>query len=150
VPVRVEVVTDDAQRLARLAEVEFDPNAIALVESPVELPGQCRGEATIVKENPRRVTLNLRMETAGLVVLADTWDHGWKAYLNGNERPILRTNHAIRGVVAPPGTSTLEFRYEPASFAVGVWLAGFAAIGLVVWGIRRGSPTATLKERQGK
>jgi hypothetical protein len=144
VPARVEVVTDDAQRLAKLAAAEFDPNAIALVESPVELPGQCRGEAKIVNENPRRVTLNLRMETAGLVVLADTWDHGWKAYLNGSERPILRTNHAIRGVVAPPGTSTLEFRYEPASFAVGVWLAGVAAVGLLVWGIPRSSRLTTV------
>ena len=73
------------------------------------------------------------METPGLVVLADLWDKGWQAYLNGKRVPILRANHAIRGVVVPAGSGTLEFRYAPASFAWGLRLAGLAAVALLVW-----------------
>ena len=85
------------------------------------------------QEIPTRVTLSVRMETPGLVVLADLWDKGWQAYLNGQRVPILRTNHAIRGVVVPAGSGTLEFRYAPASFAWGLRLSALAAVVLLVW-----------------
>ncbi len=44
---------------------------------------------------PTRVLLSLQMESPGLVVLADLWDNGWEAYLNGKRLPILRTSHAL-------------------------------------------------------
>ena len=92
-----------------------------------------RGQADIVAEIPTRVTVSVRMETPGLVVLADLWDKGWKAYLNGQPVQILRANHAVRGVVVPAGAATLEFRYEPASFVLGLWLAGAAVVILLGW-----------------
>jgi uncharacterized membrane protein YfhO len=83
------------------------------------------------------------METAGLVVLADLWDEGWRAYLNGRPAPILRVDHAIRGVVVPAGAGSLEFRYSPASFSLGVILAGVGGAALLAWAVVvRFSPTA--------
>ena len=73
------------------------------------------------------------METPGLVVLADNWDKGWRAFYNGNSVPILRANYAIRGVVVPAGSGTLEFICRPAALMVGLWLAGFAAAVLLCW-----------------
>jgi uncharacterized membrane protein YfhO len=74
-------------------------------------------------------------------VLEDHWDPGWHAYLDGKRVPILRTNHALRGVVVPAGVAILEFRYQPASFASGLRLAAGAALVLVGWmaqiGVRR-------------
>jgi hypothetical protein len=133
VPHRVEVVNDAATRLEKLSAPEFDPREIAYVESPVSVPDSCRGAVEVVGALPTRVRLSVRMETAGLVVLADTWDRGWHAYLDGRPQPILRANHAIRGVVVPAGTATLEFRYQPASLAWGLALAALAAISLAVW-----------------
>jgi uncharacterized membrane protein YfhO len=77
--------------------------------------------------------VSVRMETPGLVVLADRWDTGWQAYLNGRRVPILRTNHSIRGVMVPAGSGTVEFRYAPASFVWGLKLAGLAAAALLAW-----------------
>jgi hypothetical protein len=133
VPRRVETVAENKTRLARLAAEDFDPREVAYVESPVHLPGPCRGNASIVEEIPTRIRVSLQMETPGLVVLADLWDQGWQAYLNGQRVPILRANHAIRGVVVPAGSGTLEFRYAPASFAWGLRLAGLAAVALLAW-----------------
>lgn len=133
VPQRVEVVTDDKVRLGKLAASDFDPRAVAYVESQTKLPAACRGTAEIVEEIPTRVKLAVHMETPGLVVLADVWDRGWQAFLNGNNVPVLRVNHALRGVVAPVGNATLEFRYEPASFAWGVRLAGLSVLVMLAW-----------------
>ena len=132
VPQRVETVANDRERLRKLASPQFDPRSVAYVEVPVNLPWNCRGEATIVSEIPTRVTVSINMETPGLVMLADLWDQGWRANLGDKPVPILRTNHAIRGVVVPAGAATLEFRYEPASLAWGLRLAGSAAAILLV------------------
>jgi hypothetical protein len=133
IPRRVETVVENNARLAKLAAEDFDAREVAYVESPVDLPGRCRGTASIVEEIPTRIVVSVRMETPGMVVLADLWDKGWQAYLDGHRVPILRANHAIRGVIVPAGSGTLEFRYAPASFAWGLRLAGLAAVALLAW-----------------
>jgi hypothetical protein len=133
IPRRVETVVEDKARLAKLTAEEFNPREVAYVESPLDLPDPCRGMASIVDEIPTRIRVSVQMETPGLVVLADLWDKGWQACWNGRRVPILRTNHAIRGVVVPAGSGTLEFRYAPASFTWGLRLAGAAGMALLVW-----------------
>jgi uncharacterized membrane protein YfhO len=130
VPQRVAVEADSKTRLEKLSAPDFDPRAVAYVESPVDLPAACRGTVEIANEIPSRVTLAVRMETPGLVVLADVWHRGWRAYLNDKRVTILRANHAIRGVVLPAGNGMLEFRYEPESFAWGMRLSALAALVL--------------------
>jgi uncharacterized membrane protein YfhO len=86
------------------------------------------------------------MASAGLGVLTDLWDKGWRAYLNGKPVPLLRTNHALRGVLLPAGTGTLEFRYEPASYSLGLKLSALGGLTLLVfiassvWRSRRPMP----------
>ena len=85
----MEVVEDDAARLQKMDTPDFDPSAVAYAETPVELPSQCRGTATITSEIPTRVQVAAKWKR-GLVVLADRWDPGWRAYLDGRETRILR------------------------------------------------------------
>jgi hypothetical protein len=133
VPVQVETVGGDQQRLEKLAAVDFNPRQTAYVERLVRLPETCRGAAEIVAEIPSRVTIACEMETRGLVVLADLWDQGWNAYWQGKPVPVLRTNHALRGVVVPAGKGTLEFRYEPMSITWGWRLCGLALVVVLGW-----------------
>ena len=131
VPRRVEMVADRHERLDKLGSMQFDAREVAYVEEPVSLAGESRGEAQITSEMPTRVEVSIKMETPGLLVLSDLWDKGWHAYLNGNRVPILRANHAVRGVVVPAGDGRVEFRYESGSLALGIKLAIAAAIILI-------------------
>ena len=133
VPRRVETVPDEQSQLLKMNTPSFDPRAVALVEEPITLPAECDGTATIEKEIPTQITVTAEMKTPGLVVLTDLWDTGWNASLNGNKVPILRTDHALRGIVVPAGTSRIEFRYEPASLTRGLWCAALGAISLLAW-----------------
>ena len=133
-PERVEVVSDSSARLQRLAAADFDPQRVAFVEEPLDLPTPCAGEAEIVSESPDDVTLRFDMQTAGCLVLADLWYPGWHAFVGDRELPILRVNHALRGVLLPAGSGEIQMRFKPASFALGLKLAIGAAVGLGVWG----------------
>jgi hypothetical protein len=132
-PKSVQTVTNDEAELTALASPQFNPAEIAFVETPVELPADCRGTVQITSETPTHITIAAQMETSGLVVLADRWDKGWRAYWDGRPVPILEANYAIRGVVVPAGNGTLEFIYKPASLILGLWLAAFAAFVLICW-----------------
>jgi len=133
VPRHVKTIEDDRQRLRRLSATDFNPRRIAYVERPISLPPRCRGVTSVVEEFPTRVTISVDMHTAGIVVLADLWDTGWRAYFDGEPVPVLRVNHALRGVLLPAGQGTLHFRYEPASLRLGGLLAGFAALAWGIW-----------------
>jgi hypothetical protein len=133
IPKSVKTIPDARDELKELSSPQFNPAEVAYVESPVKLPAACSGEVKITREIPTRITMSVRMETPGLVVLADNWDKGWHAGYNGKPAQILRANYAVRGVIVPAGNGTLEFIYRPASLILGLWLAGFAAIVLSCW-----------------
>jgi hypothetical protein len=133
IPKSVQTVTNDEAELTDLASPQFNPANVAFVETPVELPADSRGTVQITSETPTHITIAAQMDTPGMVVLADRWDKGWRAYWDGRPVPILRANYAIRGVIVPTGNGTLEFIYQPASLILGLWLAGFAAMVLLGW-----------------
>ncbi len=133
VPQHVECIPNSDARLRKLSSPDFNPRELAVVESDVILPAQCRGSVEITSENPTHLVLALRMEGSGLVVIADHWDRGWRAYLSGKPVPLLRVNHALRGVVAPNGNSTLELGYQPVSFVWGIRASWVAGAILLLW-----------------
>jgi hypothetical protein len=150
VPRQVETVENDKKRLEKMASPKFDARNVAYTESQVDVPSLCTGSAQIVNEIPTRVTLSLQMQTPGLVVLADLWDKGWHAYLDGRPVPILRVNHAVRGVTAGAGAKTLEFRYEPASFTWGMRLCLSTLFVLSIWlGIVVKAPKGVTQKGKG-
>lgn len=134
VPASVIAVESDTERLSAIASPDFDPRRVAYVERGVSLPGYIAGSAAIISETPTEIVIAADMQTVGLLVLSDLWDAGWHARIDrGAELEILRTNHAIRGVILPAGRSSIRFYYSPASF----WRGLFFAIGslclLMAW-----------------
>jgi hypothetical protein len=133
VPKRVEAVPNDTVALRKLALPTFDAREVAYVDANFSMWGTIRGNAEIKEEIPTRIVVDAQMQTPGLLVLADNWDKGWRAYVNGNRTPIARTNYSIRGVVLSAGSSTVEFRYEPTMLAFGNSLAVAAIASLLAW-----------------
>src|SRR5262249_10541651 len=107
---------------------------------------QGRDRASIVKYSAEGVTLRIEAACPGLLVLPDTYFPGWKASVNGKDRTIYPTDGAFRGVTVPEGTSSVEFRYEPRVFSIGIVLAMVALAGVIGIGVgtwwRRRSATA--------
>jgi hypothetical protein len=134
VPRHVEEISDPQLRLQLLAQPDFDPQDVAYVESPIPQFNQpAQGTVRIAHELPSHITIEFDMQSPGMIVLSDLWDSGWKARINGIETPVLRANHAFRGVIVPAGKGILQYDYEPASFFDGLWIAIGAAAILAIW-----------------
>ncbi len=59
---------------------------------------------------------------------------GWKAYIDGIERPIQRVNYFFRGIPISKGIHTVEMVYQPVMFYTGFWISFITLAGLLaIW-----------------
>jgi hypothetical protein len=92
-----------------------------------------QSEPTIASYRPNSVEIKVRSAGAGLLVLNDAYDQGWRAQVDGVEAPILRVNGLFRGVfVRSAGVHQVRFYYLPKSFVRGgLW--SLLLLGYLVW-----------------
>jgi len=117
----------------------YDPHEVAWVNRSdlaairPELSGQSPGKSESVSisyPSPQRATLEVTLESPGLVVLSDVYYPGWQLTIDDKPAPIYRVNVMMRGAIVPAGPHRLVYTFAPRSFQVG--LIGSIA-GLAVW-----------------
>nr|WP_303652772.1 YfhO family protein [Paludisphaera mucosa] len=110
---------------------------------PLDADARVAGTAKIETDLPEEVVVSVSAETPAYLVLADTFDPGWSATVDGEPAAIVPAYVAFRAVFVKPGSHRIVFRYAPAGFAAG--LAATAVGCLLALGcmLRPGSATAT-------
>lgn len=86
----------------------------------------------------------------GFAVFSDIYyPHGWKAYIDGNETPIYRTNYLLRALKIPAGEHKIEFKFRPEKFYIGDRIALvssllliLAAVGSILMAVKGGKKPA--------
>ena len=68
--------------------------------------------------------------------LSETYDPGWRAFINDSEAKIFKTNYLYQSILLPSGQNGITFKYDPFSFRMGkrLFYLGFVVltIGFVV------------------
>ena len=77
-----------------------------------------------------QVMMESAEERDGYVVLSDTHYPGWRVYVDGEPRPLLRADYLFRAVAVPAGTHKVSFEYAPLSVTVGL---AISAIAVLIW-----------------
>src|SRR5690606_10152187 len=66
----------------------------------------------------------------GVMVVSDVWFPHWQVRVDGKDAPLLRVNHAFRGVMLEPGRHTVEFAYHSPWLRRGLLVAGASLLVL--------------------
>jgi hypothetical protein len=138
VPLAARVVKNDDEAVSRMSTFDFDPRKTVLMTDDLKLPQTMRGTASVRYEAPTRTLLEVEMQTAGLVLLSDSWAPGWRAELDGTPCPIYRVDIALCGFQVPAGKHSIVCVYHPASVRQGFEITGTGGAVLLLWAIGKG------------
>jgi hypothetical protein len=114
---------DDLPDFDRLSEALVDQESVAALKGdyglkdPTTDPDPAKSSIQIKSYRRNAVTIEVETDRSGVLVLHDIYYPGWKVYVDGQEKPVLKANLLFRGVEITPGWHRVEFKFEP--FSVG-------------------------------
>ena len=110
----------------------WNPKVTAILEKEPTLKVEKPDSTQIAIETfqSREITLKVYSSSTALLVLSEVYyPAGWKAFIDGTEAEIYKTNYVLRSVVVPLGNHTLEFRFDPPLYNLGYTISHAA------WGV---------------
>jgi hypothetical protein len=123
----VEVASNETDAILKTKQLGWETRNLAVVEgmpqgeiSAIDSATGELGNASIEQYTPNSVSIRVDAFRASVLVLTDTYFPGWNAYLDGSLTPTYRAYGLVRGIFMPPGHHQVLFKYEPASFEIGV------------------------------
>ena len=109
------------------ALTNFDPKTVAFIDKMYEkyLNGfqpqpDPSAQINLIDYNPDFLTYKSQTGSEQLAIFSEVYfDKGWNAYLDGKPVEHIRANYVLRAMRVPAGAHTIEFKFEPATFAKG-------------------------------
>jgi hypothetical protein len=117
------VFRDDADTLRALTQPDFDGGKMVFlppeVKSLVTVTNQTAVRVLSSQFKTQRADIEVEAAEPSLVVVAQTWYHNWRAYVDGRPAPLLQANHAFQAVQVPAGRHSIRLAYEDRAFQFG-------------------------------
>lgn len=133
-----ETVDSNTQALTAIQSPTFDPRQQVVLHTtappPPLAPAISPETVQIMHYGSNELLLQVEASTPALLVLSEIWYPGWRATVNEAPVPVFQANGALRAVPVPGGTTTVELRFAPLSWRLGLAFFGLGcALLLVVW-----------------
>ena len=136
------VFADTNTTIRALLDPTFDPRRIVYLP-PEAKPFVTVTNASAVKILSRdfranRIELTVEAEQPALLVVAQSFYHPWRAYVDGKPVPLWRANHAFQALQIPAASHQVKLVYEDRRFQLGAAISGATLLGgLLAWFGRR-------------
>lgn len=134
-------VRTDADGLDQLATGEVDGATVAFINEAepmpaISSPSSGETQVTIDDRTADVITMNVDHNGDGLLVVSQIYSHNWTATVDGEDVPVIQTDHALVGIPVPGGEHTVELRYAPTTQTIGTVVTGasiLGSIGILGW-----------------
>jgi len=109
-------------------------------------PGTLSPLPSVIRRSPGAWEISYRIATPATLEVAEVWDRGWRAWVDGVPRPVETAEGPLLGVRLAPGAGILRLAYFPAGMGWGalVSLLGISAAALLR--VRGGRPAQHMGE----
>ena len=116
-------VEKDITILNNIREMNFDPRKVAFLEKDINQKidkPDSTASVKLVKGDIHSLEYDVYATGNNLLVFSEIYlPFGWKAYIDGKESEIHKTDYILRSLVVPQGKHKVEFRYEPEVYYTG-------------------------------
>jgi hypothetical protein len=117
------VFLEENQIQNRLAEASFDPVKTVLLQpsARAKIPATHHTDAHVVscQVSTRELQVQVEASEPSIVVVAQTYYHWWRAYVDDRPAPVLPANYAFQAVPIPAGNHRIRLAYEDMGFRLG-------------------------------
>lgn len=130
------VAADDLEAAARwVLDGGLDRPRVPAIEGAEAASGGAPGEATVEERGPNALEITLGDHGGGMLIVADSWDEGWRATVDGAPAPVLPANGCQRAVPVPAGARVVRMDYHPPWLGASLAVTGASAILLLAWSL---------------
>jgi uncharacterized membrane protein YfhO len=119
VPPKLVAVSSDAASRSQLSTLDPARQALAPA-SLAALHQDQQATAQVVDYSGSSYRIHYRSSTETLLRISAAFFPGWRARVDGQAREVHPIDHALMGVVVPPGERDLTLEYHSTYFAAGV------------------------------
>ena len=127
-------IASDSEWVAAVERLGSEASSTAVVQSrdadgvPFE---PSTGTANVLVRTPVRILVDTDVSgpNAALLAVNQTWDEGWSARVDGQPRPVIRTDISLSAVVVQRGKHKVELAYQDVWIERGIVLSLSALLG---------------------
>lgn len=123
-----KIIREKNYDLRKIAVIEEDPG----IEISDHSGTFSQGGVECLEYEANYMRFEAKTEKPGILCFSEIWYPAWKAYVDGKEAKMLRTNYSLRSVPVPAGTHIVEMKYESGPFAMGKYITIFTLILSIV------------------
>ena len=107
----------------KAASTRMDYSKVCLMEGLLKEVRYQPRRLEYMPEGPNRLEVEADGKGKALIVSSETAYPGWRARVDGQERPLETINHSFRGIQLNEGETKVAFSFEPATFRLGLFIA---------------------------
>jgi hypothetical protein len=137
-----EAVAVPASRaVAAALDPAFDPRRVALLEANVAWTTDPRwsskeARVRLLSSEPGRIELDASAPAPTVLVLFNSFERGWRAFVDGTQAPVFRADAAFLGIPVLEGRHRIRFEYRPRGLREGLALGAAGLLGLVLAAVK--------------
>lgn len=114
---------------------EFDPRTTALVERGSVAEGSFAGADVTTMPRTGEYRYLVSSSSPCFLVLSEVHHPWWRATIDGEPAAVVRANHAMVGVMVPPGAHVVRLSLRPVSLWAGGAISALALLGLAFFAV---------------
>jgi hypothetical protein len=139
--VHVEKVSEN-DVLERIKSDTFQPRKTLLLNSkyPSFEDNEYQSRNIVMQyKTPNEISLSTNSPQDEYLFISEIWYPGWRAYVNGSEREVVKADSVFRSIHLSKGHNSIVFVYDPFSYKIGKYLSllGIAVCILIFFGPKR-------------
>jgi hypothetical protein len=117
----------------RFARVERTGDVwITWLDSPSWVSSAAGATLVAVNREPGRAALRTRAAAEDQIVIRETWDPGWSAWIDGDPVPVRTHRETFMAVSIPAGDHILELEYQPIEVIYGLIGTAAGMLGVIL------------------
>lgn len=146
----ISTIKEPAKVMGSLDTLNIQNTAVIETEMKTGIGRKQQGDSIwLINNDHDRIYYQSNTSGARFAVFSEVYyKKGWKAYIDGKESEIYKTNYVLRGIVIPAGKHEIKFEFKPDSYRKGVPIA-ITASG-IIWLLLLGNIFFMLKGKGKK